>query len=85
MSVRNFYPSAKDMMRCILLTLCFGPVYSRRQCILWQGRSMYRYKGHALGCTTRVHNVHKLVGGTRAHEVHKGCWHSDGTTGTGAL
>ena len=63
----------------------FGPVYSRRQCRLCKGRSMYRYKDHKLGGGTRAHKVHKLGWGTRAHEVYKEYWQVGGTTGTGVL
>ena len=64
--------------------LCFAPVYSHMQCRLCKGRSMYRYEGHGLGCSTRAPKVHKLGGGTRAHKVHKGCW-VGGMPGNGVL
>ena len=41
---------------------------------------MYRYEGHGLDRSTREHKVHKLGGGTKAHEVYEWCWRVGGTT-----
>ena len=46
---------------------------------------MYRYEDHKYGGGIRSHKVRKLGCGTRAHEVHKGCWQVGSMTGTGVL
>ena len=65
--------------------MCFGPLYSGRQCRLGKGRSLYLYEDHKLGGGTGSPEEHKIGWGTRAHKVHKGCWQVGVTTGTGVL
>ena len=52
----------------------------------FQSLQMYvEAQKHGLCVRKRGHEVQKLGGGTRAHEVHTRCWQGGGSTGTGGL